>query len=203
MAGDKMATVMQVARATSAMGAGGRHLYTIGHSTRSLEAFMRLLLAARISCLVDVRTIPRSRHTPQFNQEPLRDELARQGIAYLHLSTLGGLRKSRREGSPNTGWRSEGFRAFADYMQTAEFVQALEALWELAGRERAAIMCAEAVYWRCHRSLIADAFLVRGGEVAHILSDQKVEPHRLTAFAVVNEGRITYPPPGRRPPHLG
>ncbi len=172
-----------------------RHLYTIGHSTRSLEDLARLLQASRIACLADVRTLPRSRHTPQFNREALTLDLPKVSIKYVHLPRLGGLRKSRGEYSANSGWRSAGFRGFADYMGTEEFARGLDELWDLAGLLRTAIMCAEALYWRCHRSLIADAFTVRGGTVFHILSDQKVENHRVTPFAVVVQGRITYPPP--------
>lgn len=177
------------------METGDRHLYTIGHSTRSLEEFVSLLHAFQIDCLADVRTIPRSRHTPQFNREALETELPKAALRYIHLPRLGGLRKSSSKGSVNSGWRNAGFRAFADYMQTEEFARGLDELWMLAGQARTAIMCAEALYWRCHRSLIADAFTVRGGAVSHILSDQKIENHRLTSFAVVTDGRIIYPPP--------
>lgn len=171
-----------------------RQLYTIGHSTRNLEELLRLLRAPGIACLVDVRSIPRSRHAPQFNSEALSADLTKAGLRYIHLPRLGGLRKGRGDESVNSGWRNAGFRGFADYMQTEEFVRALDELWDLAGVLRTAIMCAEALYWRCHRSLIADAFTVRGGEVFHVLSDQKLENHRLTPFAVVSQGRITYPP---------
>jgi uncharacterized protein (DUF488 family) len=172
-----------------------RHLHTIGHSTRSLEELVSLLHTFRIDCLADVRTIPRSRHTPQFNHEALEIELPNAALRYVHLPRLGGLRKSSGKGSLNSGWRNAGFLAFADYMQSEEFAHGLDQLWMLAGQARTAIMCAEALYWRCHRSLIADAFTVRGGTVSHILSDQKIERHRMTSFAVVIDGRITYPPP--------
>ena len=172
-----------------------RELYTIGHSTRSLEDLVRLLRASQIACLADVRTSPWSRHTPQFNREALTADLPKASLRYVHLPRLGGLRKSRGEESPNKGWRSAGFRGFADYMQTDEFARGLDELWDLAGLLQTAIMCAEALYWRCHRSLIADAFMARGGTVSHILSDQKVEDHRVTPFAVVIQGHITYPPP--------
>jgi uncharacterized protein (DUF488 family) len=177
------------------MGATRSHVYTIGHSTRSLDELLRLLRASDVRCLADVRTVPRSRHVPHFNRDLLAVSVPEAGIDYRHLPALGGLRKSRQQGSPNGGWRNAGFRAFADYMLTAEFARALDDLWKLAGGQPTAIMCAEALYWRCHRSLIADAFTVRGGTVLHILSDRKVEPHRLTSFARVCEGRITYPPP--------
>ena len=171
-----------------------RQLYTIGHSTRSLEDFLHLLRMSHIACLADVRTIPRSRHAPQFNRDVLQAALPNASLRYVHLPRLGGLRKSRGGESPNGGWRRAGFRGFADYMQTEEFARGLDELWELAGRCRTAIMCAEALYRRCHRALIADAFMVRGGIVSHILSEGKVEDHRMTPFAVVLEGRITYPP---------
>lgn len=179
-----------------------RYLYTIGHSTRSLEDLLRFLRASHIVCLADVRTIPRSRHTPQFNREALGVALPKAGLQYVHLSQLGGLRRSSGKGSPNSGWRNAGFRGFADYMQTDEFARGLDELWAIAGQVRTAIMCAEALYWRCHRSLIADAFTVRGGRVRHILSDRKVEEHRMTPFAVVVEGRITYPAPDQAQPSL-
>jgi uncharacterized protein (DUF488 family) len=184
------------------MTASDRQLYTVGHSTHSLEDLLRLLRASHIACLADVRTFPRSRHTPQFNKETLMIDLPKAALRYVHLPRLGGLRTSSGKGSPNTGWRNSGFRGFADYMQTDEFSRALDDLWDLTGQVRTAIMCAEALYWRCHRSLIADAFTVRGGTVYHILSDQKVEEHRLTSFAVVTEGQITYPPPPLAQPTL-
>ena len=171
-----------------------RQLYTIGHSTRSLEDLLRFLRPSHIDCLADVRTIPRSRHAPQFNRDALQAALPNAGLRYVHLPRLGGLRKSQGSESPNGGWRDEGFRGFADYMQTDEFARGFDELWDLAGECRTAIMCAEALNWRCHRALIADAFMVRGGTVSHILSEQKVEDHRVAPFAVVIEGRITYPP---------
>ena len=171
-----------------------RQLYTIGHSTRSLEDFLHLLRMSHIACLADVRTIPRSRHAPQFNRDALQAALPNAGLRYVHLPRLGGLRQSRGSESPNGGWRSAGFRGFADHMQTEEFAGGLDELWDLAGQCRTAIMCAEALYWRCHRALIGDAFMVRGGTISHILSEQKVETHRMTPLAVVLEGRITYPP---------
>jgi len=171
-----------------------RQLYTIGHSTRSLEDFLHLLRMFHVACLADVRTIPRSRHTPQFNREALQVDLPNAGLRYVHLPRLGGLRQSRGSESPNGGWRSAGYRGFADHMQTDEFARGLDELWDLAGRRRTAIMCAEALYRRCHRALIGDALMVRGGTISHILSEQKVEDHRMTPFAVVLEGRITYPP---------
>jgi len=184
------------------MDTANRQLYTIGHSTRNLEELLRLLRAPGIACLADVRTIPRSRHTPQFNRGALAADLPKAGLRYIHLPRLGGLRKSRDGESANSGWRNAAFRGFADYMQTEEFTRALDELWDLARLLRTAIMCAEALYWRCHRSLIADAFIVRGGEVFHILSDQKIENHRMTPFGVVSQGRITYPPQDNAQPSL-
>ena len=184
------------------MKTSGRELFTIGHSTRRLEDLLRLLRAFHIACLADVRTIPRSRHTPQFNREALKVDLPKAGLQYVHFPLLGGLRKSSGKGSPNSGWRNASFRGFADYMQTDEFASGLDELWALAGQVRTAIMCAEALYWRCHRALVADAFTVRGGAVSHILSDQKVETHRVTSFALITDGHITYPQPPQAQPSL-
>ncbi len=169
-------------------------MLTVGHSTRSLPEFLGLLKAHGVSRVVDVRTIPRSRHNPQFNRETLPAALEAAGLGYVHLKRLGGLRHPRPD-SPNLGWRTAGFRGFADYMLTPEFAKQLQALVELAGRERLAVMCAEAVPWRCHRSLIADALVVRGLRVEHILGPGWRQPHRLTPFARVEGGRLTYPTP--------
>jgi len=166
---------------------------TIGHSTRSLEELCGLLEAHGVEHLADVRTIPRSRHNPQFNRERLAGQLRRIGIEYTHMPTLGGLRHARPD-SPNGGWRNASFRGFADYMQTPEFEAGLEALIEAAARARTVIMCAEAVPWRCHRSLIADALSARGIRVEHILSATRAERHALTAFATLEGTRVTYPP---------
>ena len=166
---------------------------TIGHSTRSLEELLELLEAHGVEHLADVRTIPRSRHNPQFNRERLARELRRAGIGYTHMPNLGGLRHARSD-SPNQGWRNASFRGFADYMQTLEFKAGIGALIEMAVSARTAIMCAEAVPWRCHRSLIADALCARGSRVEHILSATRAEPHALTAFAMVEGTRVTYPP---------
>jgi len=166
---------------------------TIGHSTRPLETFVALLKAHGVKLLVDVRTMPRSRHNPQFNKESLPKSLAPAGIKYVQMPGLGGLRHPRHD-SPNTGWRNASFRGFADYMQTPEFEKNLEKLSSLARRERRAIMCAEAVPWRCHRSLIADALAVRGIRVGHITSAKHCSEHKLTPWARVEGLRITYPP---------
>jgi uncharacterized protein (DUF488 family) len=165
---------------------------TIGHSTRPIEDFVHLLDTHGVKRLVDVRTVPRSRHNPQFNKDSLPKSLRSAGIAYTHMPGLGGLRHPRKD-STNLGWRNAGFRGFADYMQTPEFQQALERLIATAEKERVAIMCAEAVPWRCHRSLIADALLVRGVRVEEISSLTRTQPHRLTPFAHVFGTEVTYP----------
>jgi uncharacterized protein (DUF488 family) len=168
-------------------------IFTLGHSTLPIESFLALLQAYGIKCLADIRTIPRSRHNPQFNGTALANSLKARHVEYVHLKALGGLRRPRKD-SPNTGWRNEGFRGFADYMQTEEFREALAALIRMSGERRIAIMCAEAVPWRCHRSLVADALSVRGVPVVEILSASSYRMHELTAFARVEGGRITYPP---------
>ena len=166
---------------------------TIGHSTRTLDVFLEMLSAHGVKRLVDVRTIPRSRHNPQFNRDTLPEALQAAGIAYTHIEQLGGLRHARPD-SPNSGWRNSSFRGFADYMQTPEFEAGLEKLMQLAAREQTVIMCAEAVPWRCHRSLIADALTVRGSQVEHIMSAKATQPHLLTRFAKVSGIQVTYPP---------
>ena len=165
---------------------------TIGHSTRTIEAFIGLLESHRVTRLVDVRTVPRSRHNPQFNRDTLPDALRAGHIGYTHLPGLGGLRHAKPD-SPNTGWRNASFRGFADYMQTPQFEASLAELIELAKQERTAIMCAEAVPWRCHRSLIADALLARGLRVEHIQSPTGSSSHTITPFAKVKGMHITYP----------
>jgi uncharacterized protein (DUF488 family) len=170
-------------------------VFTIGHSTRTLEALVELLHAHGITRLVDVRTVPRSRRNPQFNRDALPASLAGAGIEYVHMRDLGGLRKARRD-SINTAWRNASFRGYADYMQTREFDEALGTLVAHAEHARVAIMCAEAVPWRCHRSMIADALVVRGVAVRHILSAQRTDPHALTGFARVDGVRVTYPDDG-------
>ena len=168
-------------------------ILTVGHSVRPIEEFVALLRAHEVTCVADVRTIPRSRHNPQFNGDSLLKSLKRAQIGYIHLASLGGLRRAGRA-SPNSGWRNASFRGFADYMQTAEFAGAVEDLIQIAGRGRIALMCAEAVPWRCHRSLIADVLLVRGFQVEHIFSATNRKPHKLTPFAKVDGTHITYPP---------
>ena len=168
-------------------------ILTIGHSTRPIDEFIALLKSHDVTRLVDVRTVPRSRHNPQFNRDELPVSLNAAGISYLHLPALGGLRRTSAE-SVNTGWRNTSFRGYADYMQTAEFRSAVDQLIEFAEHDRLALMCAEAVPWRCHRSLIADALLVRGIQTEDIRSTTQRMPHRLTPFASVRGTKITYPP---------
>lgn len=166
---------------------------TIGHSTRTLKEFIRLLQAHTVSRVVDVRTIPRSRHNPQFNRDALPASLKAAGIGYAHMADLGGLRRTTVD-SPNTGWRNASFRGYADYMQTPEFRHALEQLIKMTDQDRIVVMCAEAVPWRCHPSLIADALLVRGIRSEEIQSATRRQVHALTAFAKAQGDRITYPP---------
>ncbi len=165
---------------------------TIGHSTHTIEEFIGLLQAHAATCVVDVRTVPRSWHNPQFNRVLLPDSLKKAGLGYVHLPELGGLRHAMRD-SPNLGWRNVSFRGYADYMQTPEFEKALDKLIELAKQDRIALMCAEAVPWRCHRSLIADALLVRGIRTEDIMSLTRRQIHSLTPFAKVRGTVITYP----------
>jgi uncharacterized protein (DUF488 family) len=172
-------------------------ILTIGHSTRALEEIVKALQARKVERLLDIRTIPRSRHNPQFNLESLAAALPRAGIAYDHRKGLGGLRHPRAD-SPNAGWRNESFRGYADYMQSEMFAAELEAVIGLAQGERIALMCAEALPWRCHRSLVADALAVRGIAVEHIMGAGESLPHRLTPFAHVEGTRITYPPAQER-----
>ena len=165
---------------------------TIGHSTRTWKAFLELLRAHGVKRVIDVRSIPRSRHNPQFNRETLPTKLRAAGIGYVHLRRLGGLRHARRD-SPNMGWHNTSFRGFADYMQTSQFEVGLQRLIKLARQKQSAIMCAEAVPWRCHRSLIADALIVRGIRVEDIMSEKRSSEHSLTSFGRVRCDRITYP----------
>lgn len=165
---------------------------TIGHSTRPLGVFIGLLKAHGVKRLVDVRTIPRSRHNPQFNRDRLASALRRAGITYLHIKALGGLRHAQAD-SVNTAWRNASFRGFADYMQTQEFASSLRQLMKLAKSKQTAIMCAEAVPWRCHRSMIADALLARSYPAEEIASLTTRRPHRLTPWALIQGTRLTYP----------
>jgi uncharacterized protein (DUF488 family) len=170
----------------------GVRVFTIGHSTRTLDELVAILRSFDVTVLVDIRTIPRSRHNPHFNAEALTIELPARGLRYVHLKGLGGLRKPRAD-SPNQGWRNTSFRGYADYMGTDDFESALARLRELAQDGCVAILCAEAVPWRCHRSLVADALVARGAHVEHISALSRSKPHRMTPFAQVREERVTYP----------
>ncbi|MGA9521809.1 MAG: DUF488 domain-containing protein [Myxococcaceae bacterium] len=168
-------------------------IFAVGHSTRSIEEMIDLLWSHGVATLADIRTVPRSRTNPQFNLDVFPAALASAGIRHVHLAALGGLRHARPD-SPNTGWRNASFRGYADYMQTAGFEAGLEELRRIAREGPAAIMCAEALRWRCHRSLVADALFARGVVVEHIVSPNRTEPHGPTAFARFRGTRVTYPP---------
>jgi len=173
-------------------------VYTIGHSTHPILEFIQILRAFGIEQLVDVRTVPGSRHNPQFGKEALEQSLPECGILYSHMPELGGLRKSTKD-SVNTAWRNASFRNFADYMQSEGFADGLQKLIEISEERPTVIMCAEAVPWRCHRSLIGDALLVRGIKVIDIMSETSSKPHEMTSFAKVEGETITYP--GDAPAH--
>lgn len=170
-------------------------MFTIGHSTHPLDEFVALLQSHGVDWLMDVRTVPRSRTNPQYNLDSLPEALVPFGIGHEYNKGLGGLRHARAD-SPNTGWRNASFRGYADYMQTPEFDEALELLVERTAEKTVAIMCAEAVWWRCHRSMVAEAMIVRGHEVQHIMPDGRLNEATLRSFAVVDQTRITYPPEG-------
>jgi uncharacterized protein (DUF488 family) len=174
-------------------------ILTVGHSTRPLGEFIDLLKLNAVTSLIDVRTVPRSRHNPQFNRDTFPDALRPSGIGYAHVAGLGGFRRTHSE-SLNMGWRNVSFRGFADYMQTPEFAENLAGLIERATQERIVLMCAEAVPWRCHRSLIADALMVHGIRVEEIINGARRQVHALTPFAKVAGTTITYPP--QEPPSL-
>jgi uncharacterized protein (DUF488 family) len=178
------------------MSDGACDVYTIGFSNRTWEETLEILSAYGIQMVADIRTLPGSRYAPQFNQEHLAAALPQAGIGYIHLKQLGGLRKPAKDDSTNAGWRNAAFRGYADHMRTAEFLQALERLTDLLHQAITAFACTEAVFWRCHRSLVADALTIRGIRVCHIFSATKCSPHRLTSFARVDELRITYPETG-------
>ncbi len=171
-------------------------IFAVGYSTRTLSEFIRLLEAHSIRLLADIRTIPRSRHSPQFNKDAFAKSLRAHKISYVHLKELGGLRKPGPD-SKNTGWINASFRGFADYMQTPEFEKGLERLIALGKKKRTAIMCAEGNPFRCHRSLIADALHVRKVDVFHISSAKSARKHEMTRFARVRGKSVTYPPEGR------
>jgi uncharacterized protein (DUF488 family) len=169
-------------------------IYTIGHSTYTVDEFVEMLRAFHIEMVVDVRSIPKSRHNPQFNKEELEKSLRKCNIDYMHLRLLGGLRHTTKA-SINTAWKKASFRGFADYMQTSEFAEGMEQVVVLAKEKRVAIMCSEALPWRCHRSLIGDALLVRNFHVEDIMSGKTTKPHTLTPWAKVKGMEITYPEP--------
>ena len=168
-------------------------VFTVGHSTLPIDDFVALLRAYGIETIADIRTVPRSRRNPQFNADALPEALTRHGVEYVGLPGLGGLRKTSKD-SPNKGWRNDSFRGYADYMQTPAFTEALDELIGLSRHRRVAIMCAEAVPWRCHRSLVADALEVRGIPAVEILSKTSHRRHQLTPFAQVHGTNLTYPP---------
>ena len=168
-------------------------VFTLGHSTLPIESFVIILKNFGIDRLVDIRTVPKSRHNPQYNSDALDEALTGAGIEYLAMPALGGLRHARKD-SPNSGWRNKSFRGYADYMQTQAFQTALDQLMEMSSHKRVAIMCAEAVPWRCHRSLVADALNVHGVPAVEIMSESNYRMHKLTAFAKVEGTHITYPP---------
>ena len=175
---------------------GGNTIFTIGHSTRHLDEFVALLRQSGVTLLVDVRSVPRSRAVPQFNEDTLPAALAREGIGYRHLPALGGRRHHRRDAppSPNGLWRVAAFRAYADYAGSAEFRGGVDELRTLAAHDRCAIMCAEAVWWRCHRRIVADHWLAGGGQVEHILGPGRIVPAALTPGArVTTVGAVIYP----------
>ena len=167
-------------------------IYTIGHSTRTIDEFIHILQAFEIELVVDVRTIPGSRYNPQFNQDELRRHLEQVDIGYSHIKELGGLRHTTKT-STNTGWRNLSFRGFADYMQTKEFEKGIYLLIDISKMKQTVIMCAEAVPWRCHRSLIGDALVVRNIPVEDIMSEKTSKPHKITPWAKVEGVFISYP----------
>ncbi|MCB1626010.1 MAG: DUF488 domain-containing protein [Pseudomonadales bacterium] len=167
-------------------------VFTVGHSTRTLQEFIALLKAHAVTKLIDVRSVPRSRRNPQFNRETLPSALQAEGIDYAHVAGLGGFRRAALD-SPNQGWRNASFRGYADYMQTNGFAENLQRLITTAKSQRVALMCAEAVPWRCHRSLIADALLVHGIRVEEIASASRTQKRELTPFANVRGSTVTYP----------
>jgi len=169
-------------------------IFTIGHSTRPIDEFVELLRMNDVKEVVDVRSIPMSRHNPQFNADTLKQSLRQNGIRYKRLKKLGGLRHSKKD-SINLGWRNVSFRGYADYMATPEFSEGLEALTRIASSGETAIMCAEAVPWRCHRSLIADALIKKGWLVRDIIGGTSAAKHRLTPFLRVRKGQLVYPAP--------
>ena len=168
-------------------------IWTIGHSNRSIDELLDLLAGEQIELVADIRRFPASRAHPHFNAEALADSLAQHSIGYRHFVGLGGRRSTRLSDSPNTAWRVDSFNRYADYMTTSEFTAALDELIAAAAERRTAIMCSEAVPWRCHRRLVSDALIVRGWEVRDIIAKGPAKPHSMTPFARVEAGRLTYP----------
>jgi len=175
----------------------GHIIYTIGHSTRSIEEFISILQKYEIRQLVDIRTIPKSRRNPQYGEGNLGQTLSEAGIEYIQMKDLGGLRPAVKS-SENKGWKNKSFRNYADYMQTSDFQNAVEDLYQLSSDSRTVMMCAEAVPWRCHRRLVGDALLIRGVEVIDIFDEKNIKPHVLTSFAMVMGKKITYPESGTK-----
>jgi uncharacterized protein (DUF488 family) len=170
-----------------------REIFTVGHSTRTWGELAGLLREYGIACLIDVRIAPTSRRMPHFGKEWMEEALRDQGISYIHEPDLGGRRRPV-SGSPNTGWRNRSFQGYADHMRTPRFQEALQRVMETARETRSAVMCAEAVWWHCHRMLISDALTVRGWRVLHIGAGPDAQPHRITPFAVVAGEELSYPP---------
>lgn len=164
-------------------------IYTIGHSTRSIQEFVDLLKYYRIQTVIDIRSIPQSRYNPQFNQDFLRKKLKNIKIGYRHMKGLGGLRRPKKN-SINTGWKNASFRGYADYMQSPAFQKALQQLEKKAKEKRCALLCAEALFWKCHRSLVADALTARKWKVFHIISQTKAQQHHFTSFLKVMPKKI-------------
>jgi uncharacterized protein (DUF488 family) len=168
-----------------------REIYTVGHAARPWKEFVGLLHGHEITILADIRRFPGSRHAPQFNEETMRTALAAEGIGYHHLPLLGGRRQARAD-SVNTAWKHPSFRGYADYMETRDFQDGLHELTVLARSHRVAVMCAETVWWKCHRSLVADALMAEDWHVLHILDTGEPRPHRLTTPARLESGVLTY-----------
>jgi uncharacterized protein (DUF488 family) len=167
--------------------------YTMGFSNRTWEETLQILHAFEIQRLVDIRTLPGSKHTPQFNLEHMKEALPHAGVEYIHMKSLGGLRKPAKDSMLNAAWKNSGFRGYADYMQTPEFETALGVLIQLLKEKTTVYCCTEAVFWRCHRQLVSDALVVRGFRIGHVFSESKVEEHKLTNFVKTDGMLLTYP----------
>lgn len=167
--------------------------FTMGFSNRTWDQTIDILLSQHIERLADIRTLPGSKRTPQFNLENLQEKLPESGVEYIHMKSLGGLRKPIKDSSLNAAWRNDGFRGYADYMQSPAFEESLEALIRLMTEKRTVYVCTEAVFWRCHRQLVSDALHIRGYRIGHIMGPGKVQAHTVTSFARVEDLRITYP----------